>query len=183
MKLYLKAKLVLFNKILKRKKIIISDKSSKVFPILKKISKKRNLKIRDISTIKKKLNDQFSEKFNEFQLKNLAMAVDAAKMSKVTQKKIFSSLEKIKSIDGRLELVRSFPNDIKVYVDFAHTPDALSKSINSLKGDENKNISLIFGCGGNRDLEKRPLMAKIACKIIVKFTSLTIILEMKSGKN
>ena len=82
MRLYLKAKLVLFNTILLRKKIIISDESSKIFSILKKISNKRNLEIRDITKIKKKLHNQFSENLNEFQLKNLAMAVDAAKCVK-----------------------------------------------------------------------------------------------------
>ena len=51
----------------------------------------------------------------------------------LSEKKIFSSLIRIKSVNGRLELVRTFPDDIKVYVDFAHTPDALSKSIKSLK--------------------------------------------------
>ncbi len=159
---YFKAKLCLFNKILLTKKTIISDEGSNVYSGLKKISKKRNLNIRNISLIEKKLHNQLSKKFNEFQIKNLAMAILAAKICKVKEKKIFSSLKKIKSVNGRLELVRTFPNNIKVYVDFAHTPDALNKSIKSLKGEENKNISLVFGCGGDRDFKKRPLMAKIA---------------------
>ena len=42
------------------------------------------------------------------------------------------------------------------YVDFAHTPDALLKSITALKDSDNKNVSIVFGCGGNRDFTKDP---------------------------
>ena len=73
-------------------------------------------------------------------------------------KKIFKSLKKIKDIDGRLELVRKFPNNIKVFVDYAHTPDALSKVLQSLEVSYERNISLVFGCGGDRDKKKRSLM-------------------------
>ena len=85
------------------------------------------------------------------------------------EKKILNILQKIKDVSGRLELVRTFPNNIKVYVDFAHSPDALLKSIKSLKKFMVKNISLVFGCGGDRDIKKRPIMGKIAsheCKKI-----------------
>ena len=51
---------------------------------------------------------------------------------------------------------------MKVYVDFAHTPDALLKTIKALKNLDNGIVSIVFGCGGERDFRKRPLMAKIA---------------------
>ena len=51
---------------------------------------------------------------------------------------------------------------MKTYVDFAHTPDALIKSLKALKETNVGKISLVFGCGGDRDYKKRPLMAKIA---------------------
>ena len=70
--------------------------------------------------------------------------------------------KKLKDIDGRLELVRTFKNNIKVFVDYAHTPDALSKTLKSLKDNNENNISVVFGCGGDRDKKKRPIMAKIA---------------------
>ncbi len=65
--------------------------------------------------------------------------------------------------------MKKFPNQINVYVDFAHTPDALLKVLNYLKIKHGKNISLVFGCGGDRDYKKRPKMAQIAslnCKKI-----------------
>ncbi len=97
------------------------------------------------------------------------MAISAAKLCKLSDKMIYSSLSKIKGIDGRLELVRTFSNKINVFVDYAHTPDALYKSLNSLKDIFGNKISIVFGCGGDRDVKKRPIMAKIAdtfCKKI-----------------
>ncbi len=169
MRSYLNAKLLLFNNILNEKKTIISDKNIKEFPLLKKISRKRKMRLIDIHQIHEKLKNNKNLKFNQLEMKNLSMAIAAAKLCNLSEKKIFKSLKKIKSTDGRLEFVRKFPNNIRVYVDFAHTPDALLKAINSLKKSNGENISIVFGCGGDRDFKKRPLMAKIAslnCKKI-----------------
>ncbi len=162
MKLYLNSKLLLFKKILKEKKIIISDQSLKEFKILKKISKKRNLNLQDISSIKYKLITHSNLILNDFQIKNISMAIAASKLCNLSEKKIFDSLIKIKDINGRLEHIRTFSNNIKVYVDFAHTPDALSKVLTVIKNYQGNKVSLVFGCGGERDVKKRPLMAKIA---------------------
>ena len=169
MKSYLNSKLHLFQNILTKNKIMICDKSIEKYQFLKKISKKKNLRLIEISKIEKRLRKNFHKKFNEFQLKNLSMAISAAKVCNLNNIKIFKSLKKIKGISGRLELVRIFTNNIKVFVDFAHTPDALSKTILSLYKSYSENISIVFGCGGERDIKKRPLMAKIAdtyCKKI-----------------
>ena len=112
--------------------------------------------------MREKVKKIVSSKLNEFQIKNLSMAAIAAKMCNVKETKIFSSFKNLKDVDGRLELVKVFSNNIKVYIDFAHTPDALKKSLEALKIKHGENISLVFGCGGDRDIKKRPLMAKIA---------------------
>ena len=164
MTLYLKAKLLLFSRVLNKKKTIISDKNIKEFSILKRISKKRNLKLLDISLIEERLLKNNFLNLNEFQRKNLSMAIKATKLCNLNEKKIFNSINRIKDVNGRLELIRIFPNNVKVYVDFAHTPDALQKSLNSLRNLYVKNISIVFGCGGDRDFKKRPLMAKAANK-------------------
>ena len=67
-------------------------------------------------------------------------------------------------------------------LDFAHTPDALLKSIKALNLTYNNNISLVFGCGGDRDFKKRPLNGKNSKFIVKKFILLMIILEMKIQK-
>ncbi len=88
---------------------------------------------------------------------------------RVKKKKIFKSLNKLREINGRLELVKSFPNAVKIFIDYAHTPDALLKTLKFLKYRYGNNITLVFGCGGDRDKKKRPLMARIAnenCKKI-----------------
>ena len=96
------------------------------------------------------------------------MAILATKLCGLKDKLIYSSIKKIKSINGRLELVRSYSNNIKVFVDYAHTPDALLKTLKSLKSFYGNNISLVFGCGGDRDKKKRSIMAKIANKYCKK---------------
>ena len=159
---YLNAKLRLFEEILPQKKFIITDKSIKEFSKLKQISKKNKLKIIDINPIKKRLKKKLKLEMNNFQLNNLSMAIAAAKLCKLSEKRIFGTIKRIKAVNGRLEYIKSFPNNVKVYVDFAHTPDALFQSLKSLKKNMDHKISLVFGCGGDRDFKKRPLMAKIA---------------------
>ena len=83
--------------------IIISDKSIKEFPILKNISKKRNLRFIDINSIKRKTKKNFDLSLNKFQLKNLSMAVAAATICKLKENKIYKIINKIKDVDGRLE--------------------------------------------------------------------------------
>ena len=166
---YLKAKLHLFENILSKKRTIISDKSLKQFKLLKNIAKKKNIRLIDISDIKRKLENNKNLELNDFQLKNLSMAIIAANLCNISYKKIFKTIHKIKRVNGRLELVKTYSNNIKIFIDFAHTPDALLKAIDALKKSYNTNISLVFGCGGERDIKKRSLMGKIAsanCKKI-----------------
>ena len=162
MKSYLNSKLILFRNILTKNKSIILDKSIEQFSILKKISRQKKLRIININKIKRKINEITDLKFNEFHLKNLSMAIAAAKVCNLKDKKIYNTLRKIKDVNGRLELIKVFSNNIRVFVDYAHTPDALLKALQALKSFYGKNISLVFGCGGDRDFKKRPLMAKVA---------------------
>ena len=54
--------------------------------------------------------------------------------------------------------------DNAIFIDYAHTPDAVIKVLRTVKKIKNKGIITVIGCGGNRDKEKRPLMGKAACK-------------------
>ena len=125
------------------------------------------MKLKDINhEIDKTKN--FLPTSSDFKIKNFAMAIIAARICGLKDKSIYSKIKKVKDVNGRLELVKKYPNNIKAFVDYAHTPDALLKTLSFLKNTYKKDISLVFGCGGNRD-KKRSFMAKIAnnyCKNI-----------------
>ncbi len=162
MKSYLRAKLILFSKLLTKKSYVIADKFIKEYSILEKISKNRQLKLLDTNKTFNDIKNLSLSLTGSFQIKNLSMAILAARLCNLNDTKIDSVLKKIKNVDGRLDLIKKYPNNIRVFIDYAHTPDALHEVIKSIKNTYNNNISLVFGCGGERDFKKRPLMAKIA---------------------
>ncbi len=167
MKAYLDAKLILFKRILRKKNEIILDKNISPFKILKKISKKRGFKIVDIDSEFLKVESHLPT-LPDFKKKNLTMAILAAKICGLKEYLIYGKIKKIKDVNGRLELVKKLPNKAKVFLDYAHTPDALLKTLESLKDKYKKEVSIVFGCGGDRDKKKRSLMAKIANKYCSK---------------
>ena len=57
------------------------------------------------------------------------MAILAAKICGLKDHLIYNKIKKIKDVNGRLELVKKFPNQAKVFIDYAHTPDALTKTL------------------------------------------------------
>jgi len=67
------------------------------------------------------------------------------------------------TIPGRLEQINC--GSFKVFVDYAHTPDAMEKAIEALKDLDYSKLTVVFGCGGDRDKTKRALMGKIACSL------------------
>ena len=91
------------------------------------------------------------------------MAVIAAKKSNIEIKKILEVIPKIKSVEGRFERIGMIKNRSKVILDYAHTPDALKTCLKNLKEQfPNHKINIVFGCGGNRDQDKRAKMGRIA---------------------
>ena len=167
MKNYFNSKMILFSRLLKKQRSMIVDDEIKEYFKLKKIANNRNLKIikaNKYSEIKKQKNSLIGS----FQIKNLLMSIAAAKLCGLKKKEIDFALKKIKSVDGRLELIKILPNNSKVYIDFAHTPGALSTVLRSLRKNYTGKISLVFGCGGERDQKKRGEMAKIARRLTDK---------------
>lgn len=71
-------------------------------------------------------------------------------------------LSTIKSVPGRLQLVSGHPKGAGIYVDYAHTPDAIETVLKALRPHASGKLVCIFGCGGDRDAGKRPLMGKAA---------------------
>ena len=97
------------------------------------------------------------------------MACVAASNNKADLKKIMKIIPLLKPVNGRLEEIGRIKNNSKVVLDYAHTPDALENCLKSVKDHfKNSNIFLVFGCGGNRDKQKRKIMGKIASKYCYK---------------
>jgi len=184
---YLNSKLYLFKHLLKRNSTIITDSTLPQFPKIKKIAnkKKYNLlsifeKNSDLPMVSHKYEDDlqiidikyksqtYRIKLNligKIQIKNLLMALLATIQSNIDIKKVFSVISRIKSVEGRFEKIGLIKNNSKVILDYAHTPDALKTVLLNVKDQfPLSKISLVFGCGGDRDKEKRSKMGKIASK-------------------
>ena len=183
---YFKAKLYLFENLIGKKGNVITDETLPEFKRIKKIAISRKLKLQVLNNSKNQFqilsHSYRGEKqilkiryynltreinlnlIGKIQLKNILMAIIAAKNSNISLIKILNVLSQLKPIDGRLEKIGKIKNRSKVILDYAHTPDALRICLSNLKEQfPNKKIILLFGCGGNRDQNKRFKMGKIAC--------------------
>lgn len=98
----------------------------------------------------------------EFNVYNVLAALVAAHVKGLSFEQIIPVLQKINVVPGRLETVSNpEKDDILVIVDFAHTPDSLEKALQTVQEIEHNKVISVFGCGGDRDATKRPLMAQI----------------------
>ena len=187
MKNYLNTKLYLFNELIKKNGNIITDSNIPEVRKIENISFKKMINLNLIFDKKngiqlishKFLNTKqiLELKFNnkkffcelnligKIQIKNLLMASLAAYKSGIKFEKIIKVLPKLKSVEGRLEKIGEIKNNSKVILDYAHTPAALELALLNLREQFPKNkINLVFGCGGDRDFEKRSIMGEIAEK-------------------
>lgn len=99
----------------------------------------------------------------EFHVKNALLAASIAQGLGVDFDAIAEGLEQCPIIPGRMQAV---PNELgfRIFVDFAHTPDGLESLLTSVKQLPHERIILVFGCGGDRDAKKRPIMGALAEK-------------------
>jgi UDP-N-acetylmuramoyl-L-alanyl-D-glutamate--2,6-diaminopimelate ligase len=97
-----------------------------------------------------------------FQASNALVAAGLAIGTGAAAGAVFAALEQIEGAAGRLQHVTTLENGAAVYVDYAHTPDALQTVIAALRPHTTGKLHLVFGCGGDRDKGKRPQMGRIA---------------------
>ena len=182
---YLESKLYLFKRLLKKNSNIITDDSIPEYKIIRNISSKRKLKLNTIysdnSTLRIIAHRYVNEKqlikikyknyyynfetklIGKVQIKNILMAMIAAEKSNLNFKQIVNAVSKIRPVNGRLDKIGKIKNKSLVILDYAHTPEALKTCLENLKEQfKGKKIFIVFGCGGNRDQSKRPVMGKIA---------------------
>ena len=101
----------------------------------------------------------------DFQIANGLVAAGMAIATGTDVRVAFEALEKLQGASGRLELVGRTGAGAPVYVDYAHKPDALENVLNSLRPFTTGRVLVVFGCGGDRDKGKRPIMGEIADRL------------------
>lgn len=191
MEAYLEAKLRLFREVMRKDGVAVINRDMPYFDVVSDVCKKRGIRVIDFGekavdiclTKHSVLPDgQFIELtlFGEryeiklpligyFQVYNalcalgLVLAEDSD--NKLMQSRAVQALEGLKSVRGRLELSAKHPNGATIYVDFAHTPDGLETMLKSLRAHTKGCLHVVFGCGGDRDKGKRPMMGEIAVRL------------------
>ena len=185
MKKYFDAKMYLFKSILHKNSKIITDRKNSKLNEVKKIASSRGLKLNMIHSnsgievlshfykennqhikiiYKKKIYELKIPLIGYLQCKNLLMSILAALNIGMKIDKIINILNKIKPVPGRLENIGKQKNNSKIILDYAHTPDALDQTLRNIKEHFKKEILIVFGCGGDRDKQKRSVMGNVAQK-------------------
>jgi len=187
MESYFTAKTKLFSEVLPSGKVAVLNANSPYFEHLKvmiphcnvisygievsadliatKIRTRRSNITFDLSYQGKNYPDLCLNLTGSFQVENVLCAMAMIIGTGESLNTLLALVPKLKPISGRMELIGSTPNGADVYVDYAHTPDALERALKSLRLHTQKCIWVIFGCGGDRDSAKRPIMGKIAATL------------------
>ncbi len=100
----------------------------------------------------------------DFQVQNALVAAGLILATGGLADQVFAALEKLEGASGRLELVGR-RNDAPIFVDYAHKPDALDKVLRTLRPLARNKLIVVFGCGGDRDKGKRPIMGELAARL------------------
>lgn len=101
----------------------------------------------------------------DFQIANALVAAGLCIATGVDAATAFKALEELKGAPGRLEHVDTTNNGALVYVDYAHKPEALEQVLLSVRPFTTGKVAVVFGCGGDRDTGKRPIMGEIATRL------------------
>jgi len=160
---YLRVKAKLFQ----RSKLTILNREDKSFEKLKRIIStkiepygKNSLK----GELKKVVEKKFKESYNQMNATAAILAVKELGIG-IKDNDLELGIRTFPGVIGRLEEIKN-RRGIKVFVDFAHTPNALENVLTTLKKRKGKNrLITVFGCAGERDTRKRPMMAKISTRL------------------
>jgi len=100
-----------------------------------------------------------------FQAHNVLASLGLASAGDIPLELALEALAELEGAPGRMQLVARHPKGASAFVDYAHTPDALAKALEALRPHTAGRLAVVFGCGGNRDRGKRPLMGKLAAAL------------------
>ncbi len=181
---YLDAKLILFRKNLKQGGTAVLNADIDVYGKIAAVCEQRGQKIISYGTMGQDIKllsstplphgqkleiEYFGQPktieiplVGEFQAMNVLCALGMLSAITGLPDDVIHFISDIKGAKGRLELVGQTSNGAGIYIDYAHTPDALAKALTALRPHTTGRLHVVFGCGGNRDTGKRPQMGKIA---------------------
>ena len=100
-----------------------------------------------------------------FQAHNLLAALGLVLAAGAAPADVLPHLAGLRPPPGRMQLVAEHPNGAAAFVDYAHKPEALAQALQALRPHTPGRLSVVFGCGGDRDAGKRPLMGAIAARL------------------
>ncbi len=106
--------------------------------------------------------------YGRFNVMNLLLSATAVHARGVPMEKVAAAMAGLSPVPGRLERVAGVPG--AVFVDYAHTPEALAAALGALHEHFGANIHCVFGCGGDRDRGKRPRMGAVAQRLATRVT-------------
>ncbi len=179
---YFKSKRRLFSEILEENGIAIINNSCKYGKRIEKLCQKKKIKFftygsKDSDWSISKIQHYpthnlvsmliFGKKYffktklqSRLQIENLVCAMTVARSYNLPIKKLLKLIENIKEPPGRMEKINYKKLQSNIYIDYAHTPAALKKSLKELRKNQSdtSKLKVLFGCGGNRDQGKRKLM-------------------------
>jgi UDP-N-acetylmuramoyl-L-alanyl-D-glutamate--2,6-diaminopimelate ligase len=188
---YFAAKMLLFNKQMKEGAIAVLNADIAEYQAIKKICEAQKQRIisygfngDDFKIISSAIKDQQSEinftykgqsyqiKWQilaEFQISNIlcALAMVAANYN-LNHQELSALLERFSNLKpalGRMQKIASLKNNAQIFIDFAHSPDALENTLKFARKLTTARVLVLFGCGGNRDAKKRSIMGKIATNL------------------
>ncbi|AEH51856.1 UDP-N-acetylmuramoyl-L-alanyl-D-glutamate--2,6-diaminopimelate ligase [Pseudothermotoga thermarum] len=184
---YVKTKLHIFDLLKDEGIAVISDEyqhllSKKVRKVVYGISTKSDYKILDMDVEKHKTKFRFSTKFGIFDCEinqpgvhfayNASLVMAALMEIGYDPKAVVEAVKTFPGVEGRFQYVpEASLLGIEVVVDFAHSPDALEKTLITARKLSSGRVITVFGAGGQADKGKRPLMAEVVCK----YSDITII--------
>lgn len=165
MKNYLNSKKILFKKLTKGISIINNDSNyANKFKINNYITYGFNNSDYKINNVKDKIivnnNVYKTNLIGKHNVYNMSCVIILLKILNIDENKIKKTIKKLTPPPGRLEQIKYKTN--LIFVDYAHTPDAVLNALNTVSNINHNNIITILGCGGNRDPYKRPIMGLIA---------------------
>ena len=114
------------------------------------------------SELVKKLNMHVTGYFNAY---NALAVLGALDMLGVDERAGIAALEAMHAVDGRCQVLPTGDKGFSVILDYAHTPDSLESTISSVRRFAKGRIITVFGCGGDRDAKKRPIMGEISGRL------------------